>query len=1079
MASEAKRIAEGFLVAAAPTRQETAQARQLARLLADDEGRDLLLDLTDQVMRIHEPARSARRLHDLTGDGLPDSLGLVDRLGLKTLGLLAPLAPKTSQRLVSWRVDRSTSDVILPADDPQFARYLERRKSEGFRLNVNILGEAILGDQEADERARRVENVIRRPDVDYVSVKISAVCANLDVLAWDDSLDRIERQLVRLYRAARTATPRTFLNLDMEEYRDLQLSVAAFMRVLDRPEFVDLAAGIVLQAYIPDSHEALEKLCAWANDRVRRGGAGIKVRIVKGANLASELVEAELHSWPLATYPSKPEVDASYKALLDKALTLGDPEAVRVGVASHNLLEVGWALALRNSRPDGQRIEIEMLEGMAPSQARAVRDAAGELLLYAPVVAKADRDASIAYLSRRLDENAAPQNFLRALFDITPGSDAWLEQVRLFDEAVRSRSTVSIAPRRCQDRSQTPQPHDADGTFANAIDTDFTVEANRTWIADALVRAELPAPQVIDHIGTIDDLVQRGLRAQAEWSTTEWAERRRALAAMADAMEVGRGESLAIMARTTGKTIREGDPELSEAIDFATYAAHLTLAHEEFELQGARWTPYRLVVVAGPWNFPYAIPASGLVHAVAAGSAAILKPAPAARQVAADLVARLQSAGIPDGLIQLACTPDDEVGQHLITHPEVDLVMLTGSSQTAELFTNWRPDIRLIGETSGKNSIIITQAADLDVAIKDLSASAFGHAGQKCSAASLAIVEAGVYDNPAFRERLADAVRSIRVGPATDPATMMGPLIERPAPKLERALTTLDAGEEWLVQPACIDASANRWSPGVRMGVAPGSWFHLTECFGPVLGLMRAPDLATAIEWQNQVEFGLTGGLHSLDPAEIAMWLSRVQVGNAYVNRHITGAIVRRQPFGGWKKSSIGAGSKPGGPGHLDSYGTWTTELTSRDEIRPAFEEAWASYFCEQHDPSALAAEANTLRYRPLDLVVFRAESFDDPSVRIATMIAGVTGVRVVLSFADSQTDEELTALLANLASAGTVRLRLLTGASNSVHATAFTSGIAVDRAPMTTVPMIELRRWVIEQSISRCMHRHGRLIRQ
>ncbi|MEI6363661.1 MAG: proline dehydrogenase family protein, partial [Actinomycetes bacterium] len=449
--TEAERLAVSFLLAAKPTREEAARARRLARLLADDDGRDLLLDLTDQVMRIRDPARSARRLHDLTSAGVPASLGTFDGTGLRALGAVAPLGPATAQRLVSWRVDRDTAGVILPADDPAFARYLASRKSDGFRLNVNVLGEAILGDDEADERARRVESLIRRADVDYVSVKISAICANLDVLAWDDSLARIEGQLTRLYRAARSAVPPTFVNLDMEEYRDLELSVAAFMRVLDRDEFMDLSAGIVLQAYIPDSHDALERLCAWANERVIRGGAGIKIRIVKGANLANELVEAELHDWPLATYPNKPDVDASYKRMLERALDLGDPHAVRIGVASHNLLEVGWALALRDSRPDGQRIEIEMLEGMAPPQARAVRDAAGELLLYAPVVARADREASIAYLSRRLDENAAPENFLSALFDITPDSPSWHEQARFFREAVRHRHTVSTAPRRVQD----------------------------------------------------------------------------------------------------------------------------------------------------------------------------------------------------------------------------------------------------------------------------------------------------------------------------------------------------------------------------------------------------------------------------------------------------------------------------------------------------------------------------------------------------------------------------------------------------------------------------------------------------
>ena len=1038
---------------------------------------DLLLDLTDQVMRIPDASRSARRLHDLTTSGVPTSLGRWDGLGLRTLGAVAPLGPGAAQRLVSWRVDRDTSNVILPADDPEFAAYLARRRAEGFRLNVNILGEAILGDDEAEERTARVEAMIRRPDVDYVSVKISAVCANLDVLAWEDSLDRIEAQLVRLYRAARATEPRTFVNLDMEEYRDLELSVAAFMRVLDRDEFTDLAAGIVLQAYIPDSHGALQRLCAWANDRVRRGGAGIKVRLVKGANLANEQVEAELHDWPLATYPTKADVDASYKRMLDTALTLGHPEAVRIGVASHNLLEVGWALALRESRADGHRIEIEMLEGMAPPQSRTVRDAAGDLLLYAPVVARADREASIAYLSRRLDENAAPENFLRALFDITPGSPAWDEQVRLFEDAVRGRDDISTRPRRVQDRTRPTKPHATDGTFTNTQDTDFTVAANREWVAAALAAARIPSPDLVTSHATVDSMVQAGLSAQQEWAQTSWRERREVLARMADAMEAGRSETLAVMAATVGKTVREGDPEISEGIDFATFAAHLTLTHERFERQGATWTPHRLVVVAGPWNFPYAIPAGGIVHAVAAGSSVILKPAPQAREVAAALVGQLTVAGVPEGLVQLACTPDDEVGRRLITHPDVDLVMLTGSHDTAALFTGWKPGMRLLGETSGKNSLVITQAADLDVAIRDLVRSAFGHAGQKCSAASLAIVEAEVYDDPAFHARLADVVRSLRVGDAADPATIMGPLIEEPSPRLERGLTTLDAGEEWLVEPRCLDAARHLWSPGVRTGVQPGSWFHLTECFGPVLGVMRAPDLDTAITWQNQVEFGLTGGLHSLDPGEIDTWLSRVQVGNAYVNRHITGAIVQRQPFGGWKRSSIGAGSKPGGPGHLDSYGTWTAPAGDADAARPAFAEDWDSYFCADHDPTGLGAEANILRHRPIDVMLLRVPRADDGDVRFMRMVAEVTGVRLVVSAADTEDDRALIDRIRDVEGPGAARLRLLADASDAVHAAAFEAGVAVDRAPVTAVPRLELRRWVMEQAVSQTMHRHGRLL--
>ena len=431
---------------------ERRRSRRLAALLGDDSARDLLLDLTDQVLRIRDPRRAARRLHDLVADGVPAALGPTDRLGLGLLGRVAPAIPGIADRAVDWRIDRDTAGVILPADDPAFADYVTRRRNDGFRLNVNVLGESILGDDEAEQRCRMVLARIERPDVDYVSVKISALCANLDVLAEDDSIGRISDRLRRLYRAAMASTPQTFVNLDMEEYRDLELSLHGFMSVLAEPEFAGLPAGIVLQAYIPDSHDALARLCAWANERVAGGGAGIKIRLVKGANLAMEQVEAELHDWPQAPYRDKVEVDASYKRMLEDALRLGQPGAVRIGVASHNLFEIAYALTVAESMGSLDRIDLEMLEGMAPPQARAVRELAGTLLLYAPVVEKSDRDASIAYLSRRLDENSSPDNFLRSLFDITPGSPAWHLEADRFRRSVRGRHAVATTSQRTQSR---------------------------------------------------------------------------------------------------------------------------------------------------------------------------------------------------------------------------------------------------------------------------------------------------------------------------------------------------------------------------------------------------------------------------------------------------------------------------------------------------------------------------------------------------------------------------------------------------------------------------------------------------
>lgn len=1073
--TEAQALALLVAAQADTSAAERAQSKRLAHLLDEPKGRDLLLDLTDQVMRIRSPRRAARRLRDVTRSRLPKSLGFFDRFGLKLLGTIAPRVPTLAARAVNWRVDRDTEGVILRAEDADLRAYIQRRQADGFRLNINVLGEAILGDDEASERYRKVLAQIRRPDVDYVSVKISAICANLDVLAEEDSLRRIAENMRPLYRAAKEHA--AFVNMDMEEFRDLELSLRTFMDILSEPEFVDLPAGVVLQAYLPDSHEAADRLCAWANARVAAGGAPIKIRLVKGANLVMEQVEAEMHDWPQAPYPSKVEVDASYKHLLERILTSGEPNAVRIGIASHNLFEISWALSLRDAIGAQERIDIEMLEGMAPPQARAVRAAAGGLLLYAPVVEDADRDASIAYLSRRLDENSSPENFLKSLFDIAPGSAAHLREMERFRASVPLRKEISTSSRRRQDRSQPAEPSATDGTFANCVDTDFTSRANREWVQRALTETPLPQWQLLDTIDGVDGLVATAHRAQQQWAHSTWDQRRILLARIADVMEEHRGQTLAIMSHTTEKTIAEGDPEISEAIDFARYAAHLTLQHEQIEAGNQTWHPHAVVVVAGPWNFPYAIPANGLVHAIAAGSAVIMKPAPEARAVAAALVDHLVEAGVPGGLVQLACTPDDQVGRHLITHPDVDMVMLTGSYTTADHFVDWKPDINLLAETSGKNALIITAAADIDQAVKDLVRSAFGHAGQKCSAASLAIVEAEVYDDPNFHRRLADAVRSLRVGVATDPATRIAPVITPPVGPLERALTQLEAGESWLVEPALLDDTGRMWAPGVRIDVQPGSWFHRTECFGPVLGIMRADDLDHAIILQNATEYGLTGGIHSLDPQEIAYWLEHVQVGNAYINRHITGAIVQRQPFGGWKRSTIGVGRKPGGPGHLHSYGTWVPNASpSVQEGQQSYANAWQTIYRRSHDPSGLRVERNILRYRSLPMVIVRHDESLTPQERALIEFAATTA-RVPLTWSDaaSESDEQLSKRLINVQQ-GT-RIRLLSRASDALLLAAHRAGIAIDRAPVTEEGIVEMGHWVREQAISQTMHRYGRLI--
>jgi len=486
---------------------------------------------------------------------------------------------------------------------------------------------------------------------------------------------------------------------------------------------------------------------------------------------------------------------------------------------------------------------------------------------------------------------------------------------------------------RQQTRTLPPQPlpHDS---FGNTPDTDPSLPANRTWgraILDrvpssTLGNAAVEAATITDP-DTLNTVIATAVEKGKAWGALSGDERAAILHRAGDVLEARRADLLEVMASETGKTIDQGDPEVSEAIDFAHYYAESARKLEKVD--GATFVPAKLTVVTPPWNFPVAIPAGSTLAALAAGSAVVIKPAKQARRSGAVMIEALWEAGVPKDVLTMVQLGERELGQQLISHPAVDRVILTGGYETAELFRSFRKDLPLLAETSGKNAIIVTPSADLDLAAKDLAYSAFGHAGQKCSAASLVILVGSVATSKRFHNQLIDAVTSLKVGYPQDPTSQMGPIIEPANGKLLNALTTLGDGETWAVEPRKLDGTGQLWSPGVRYGVRRGSYFHLTEFFGPVLGVMTADTLEEAIAIQNQIEYGLTAGLHSLDPEELGTWLDSIQAGNLYVNRGITGAIVQRQPFGGWKKSAVGAGTKAGGPNYLAGLGNWTSAEAS------------------------------------------------------------------------------------------------------------------------------------------------------
>jgi RHH-type transcriptional regulator, proline utilization regulon repressor / proline dehydrogenase / delta 1-pyrroline-5-carboxylate dehydrogenase len=1098
------------------------QQRRLRRLLASSTGARLVFALADRVLRPVDASTAAEQLAAVTA-GSMDGLSPIDRGLLRLAGAAAKVAPFPVVALVRARLRYETRSLIYPAQPVLLGRRLAGVRG---RPNLNLLGEAVLGEKEARRRLAAVESLLARDDVDCVSVKASAIASGLSLMDFEGSVERISGPLQELYRLVSAAPTPKLVNLDMEEHRDLDLTVEAFCRCLAAPEFSGLRAGIALQAYLPDSHRALERLLRFADDRVKRGGAPVRVRLVKGANLAMEKTTAELACWPQPTYGAKAETDASYKALLVRLLEAASRGAVEVGVASHNLFDVAFALVLCEAL--GVSADVEMLAGMADDQAAAVAERTSRVLLYTPVVAGKDFRNALAYLARRLDENATPDGYLRHALELVPGSPAWEVESGRFAAAVRARHHASAKSPQRQDRAREASGQLAPGLdlsasaegrglpddgFANQPATDLTVAANRQWALDVLGRPSRPAPTGVSSEAEVEAAVKRARSAAGGWESLGATKRAELLSAAAEVMEVGRGEALAVMASEAGKTLDEGDPEVSEAVDYARWYATGSGSLERLlaDVDGeAESEPLGVVVVAPPWNFPYAIPAGGALAALSAGNSVLLKPAPEARATSDLLVSQLHEGGIDESVLQLLGADDGPAGRRLVTHPEVGGVVLTGSYETARMFLDWAPQRRLLAETSGKNSIIVSATADVDQAVRDVVTSAFGHAGQKCSAASLAIVVAPVYDKSPFLRQLADAVKSLRVGLATAPASQVGPVVGPYTPALRRALTQLGPGEQWLVEPACLDVLAPEgteggrlWSPGVRIGVRPGSWAHTTEWFGPVLGVMRAATFEQALAWQNAVRYGLTAGLSSLDSVEHRRWAETVEAGNLYVNRSTTGAVVGRQPFGGWKRSSLGPTAKAGGPNYLLGLRRWRDAApVDAEEALAGYGRWWERHFGRSTELAGLASEANELRYRPFapGVVVRAGEDVTDDELRKTVGLSQLTGTPVSFSVprarpglglgldVDGRMDgrmdgrlvvesgESFAASLGRWRGSG-ARLRLLGSVEAVVVEAGAAAGLSLLDEPICSCGRVELPRWLRQQVVTRSLHRYGNVV--
>ncbi|MDO6760737.1 bifunctional proline dehydrogenase/L-glutamate gamma-semialdehyde dehydrogenase [Tamlana sp. 2_MG-2023] len=960
-------------------------ADRLKTIIDEPESKHFLIQMMDVAFRSKNYKKVAGHVIYLlnTKKNYESLFTPVENALLKSFTVVGKVVPSLSVSIMLKKIQATSSDVVFFINSKKFKKHAQKRKEQKITLNVNLIGEALIGEDEAQKRILGYLALLNRKDVNYISIKISTIFSQISSLAHEDTVEKLSIRLAMFYdeilRIEKETGVQKFVNLDMEEYKDLEITFDVFIKTLSLPAYKNIRAGIVLQAYIPEMIHYYRKLYAWAQKRVNNGGSCVKVRLVKGANMEMEMTESSIEDWPLATYSTKPETDANYKKILSEMLTSDSARVVNVGVASHNIFDISYALNLVKENELEDCVDFEMLEGMANQTVDNLLAEKVHLLLYTPTVKENQYNAAIAYLVRRLDEGTQPGNFLKEGYDLEVGSEKWHELKDEFLYSLSLMQNLDTTPNRKQDRN-TEVPQIMEG-FHNVPNTDWNLPQNIEWAQK--IRTDWETPEniigkTIPVVGDLDDIerytvkvnnwsgtppwdyemslkedYQKAIDNPSEWQDYSVEKRAELLKKAAVEIEKSRADLIGVAVAELGKTVKEVDVEVSEAIDFANFYAESALdIAKEFTSDDVG-----VNLVLSPWNFPIAIPIGGALASLAAGKKVILKPSTNASACSYLVCKCLWEAGIPkDALYFLPCE-EAILDDFLSTGNIFDAVILTGGTDTAHFLLERNPQLNLYAETGGKNSTIVTSLADKEQAAVNIVQSAFGNAGQKCSATSLLILTEDVFNDKEFRALLKDAAKSKTFGNPWDYSTEIGPLAVQLSEKLKHVIRNTP-DDQWLVKPKLN--GNHMLTPGIVWDVTTEDYPYQNELFGPILSVVKAKDLEDAVNIANNVDYGLTAGLESLDDNEINYWNTHIEAGNKYVNRSTTGAIVQRQPFGGIKASCFGFGMKAGGINYVLQFTNINSKVT---DWKADYQKWYDALFSKKIDYVNLRGQSNICSY--------------------------------------------------------------------------------------------------------------------
>jgi len=1025
-----------FTIETSKLHEESEFHEMMKKMLTNPKNKIFLIELLDQSFRSHISSRVANQLEYIFSQY--EDINFFSEYEQLLIWLFRGVGVYVSSISIPLFIEHLRSDVsniIIKGEDEALIGHIKKRSIEKTRVNINLIGEVVLGEEEATERINKYILTLANPYIDYISIKISTLFSQIEPLAHEWSVSQISSRLEKIYDAAILNTftnaqgkeEAKFINLDMEEYRDVRLTIDVFKKTLSLDRFKNLYAGIVLQAYLPETLLHVKELATWAQDRVDSGGAPIKIRLVKGANAEMELTEASTKGWQSVTFLSKAESDANFKLIMSFLLDEYVSPYVRVGIASHNLFDQALANVLAKERGVEEYYEAEMLEGMSEAAYKTLKAEGINVVLYAPVVTKENFTNAIAYLVRRFDENTAEQNFLRHSFDLKLRTPEWDILYKSYVDSIALIDGLDLKAKRQQNRNilDTINDNSDNYTFSNASDTDFALVQNQVWaqnikdkwqnieskggfIAKVVVankeKITKTVVKVLDRsqcskdekvvvgeysrasIGDVKLAIETAKEDADGFRESDLESRTTLLMKAAQHIENARADLIGVAAAEVGKVFSETDVEVSEAIDFLNfYPSSVKMLSS---LEGVTCKAKGVVLVISPWNFPIAIAVGGIAAGLSAGNTVIFKPSSEAVLCAYRLCQCFWEAGVSKNVLQFVPSSVDIIEKYLIQSPIIDALIFTGGEKTAHHIIQSRPDIHISAETGGKDATIVTALADREQAVKNVIHSAFSNSGQKCSATSLLVLEKEVYEDETFKAMLKDAATSREVGSVWDFKNSIGRLSHEPTGVLKESLKYLEEHESWLIEPSFVDDNPYMLTPSIRWGTKVGDLTYCNELFGPVLSVMYAENLEEAIEIVNATGYGLTSGLESLDIREQSIFKEKLKAGNLYINRSTTGAIVLRQPFGGMGKSSIGSGKKAGGYNYVSQFmdigyevkidpDIEEEEKESPQSIKENFEQWYNREFMQEHIYTDVRGEDNAIVYLPVKSVLLRLEEGD------------------------------------------------------------------------------------------------------